>query len=103
MPAFLNAVLLPGLLVASAPIIIHLINRNRFQEIEWGAYQLLLISFQKRARRIRLEELLILLLRILLLIAFMLALCRLVFKYEGLSWGDPLTSNVIVLDASAGG
>jgi|GEM_PF-2159094 len=100
MPAFLNAVLLPGLLVASAPIIIHLINRNRFQEIEWGAYQLLLISFQKRARRMRMEELLILLLRILLLIAFVLALCRLVFKYEGLSWGDPLTSNVIVLDAS---
>ena len=100
MPAVLNAALLPGLFVIAAPIIIHLINRNRYQEVSWGAYQLLSSSFQVRARRIKLEELLLLLFRALLLGMFALALCRVVIRHEGLSWGDPLSSNVILIDGS---
>jgi hypothetical protein len=100
MPVFLNPILLPGLLVVAVPVIIHLINRNRYQVVPWGAYQLLTASFQVRARRIRLEELLLLLLRMLVLACFVLALCRIVFYHKGLHWGDPLTSNVILLDGS---
>ena len=96
----LNPILLPGLFLVGAPIIIHLINRNRFEEVQWGAYQLLLSSFQVKARRIRLQEILLLLLRCLLLAFFILALCRYVIQYEGFNWTDPLTSNVIVIDGS---
>lgn len=96
----LNPLLLPGLFLVSAPIIIHLINRNRFEEVQWGAYQLLVSSFQVKARRIRLQEILLLLLRCLLLTFFILALCRYVVQYEGFNWTDPLTSNVIVIDGS---
>ena len=96
----LNPILLPGLFLVGAPIIIHLINRNRFEEVQWGAYQLLLTSFQVKARRIRLQEILLLLLRCLLLAFFILALCRYVIQYEGFNWTDPLTSNVIVIDGS---
>lgn len=100
MPKFLNPALLFGLAVVAAPIIIHLINRNRYQVVSWGAYQLLAASFQIRARRIRLQEILVLLLRMLVLGLFALGLCRLVIYHEGFQWGDPLTSNVILIDGS---
>jgi len=100
MPKLLNPALVFGLAVVAAPIIIHLINRNRYQTVSWGAYQLLAASFQIRARRIRLQEILVLLLRMLVLALFALGLCRLVVYHEGFQWGDPLTSNVILIDGS---
>ena len=54
--------MLLGLAALVIPIIIHLLNRRRFETIDWGAMQFLQISKVTR-RRLFLEELLLMLLR----------------------------------------
>lgn len=70
----------PGLFLAggaavSLPIIIHLLNKRKFRVVDWAAMEFLLDADKKNRRRIRLEHLLLLMLRCLavLLIAALLA------------------------------
>ena len=72
---FLNPWMLTGLLGISLPIIAHLLSRRRFDVVEWGAMQFLNPS-RKTRRRLRLEEILLLLLRIGLVTAIVLAATR---------------------------
>lgn len=69
---------LPGMLfwgtAASIPILIHLFARQRYKKVPWAAMGFLLRAFKKTQRRIRLEHLLLLLLRILAILLFVLAL-----------------------------
>ena len=64
MSFFLNPfTMLAGALTRSTPILIHLINRMRFRRVKWAAMEFLLKA-QKRMRRQRiLEQLILLLLR----------------------------------------
>ena len=66
---------LVGALAVSIPIIIHLLNKRKFKVVDWAAMDFLLDADKKNRRRIRLENLLLLLLRCLavLLIALLLA------------------------------
>lgn len=68
----------PGMLfwgaAASIPILIHLFARQRYKKVPWAAMEFLLRAFKKTRRRIRLEQLLLLLLRILAILLFVLAL-----------------------------
>ncbi len=62
---FLNTTLLIlGAGLALGPIIIHLLNRRRYRIIDWAAAEFLLESFKKTKRRIRLEQLLLLAMRV---------------------------------------
>src|SRR5438046_10666607 len=74
--SFLNPALLWGLGFASIPIIIHLLQRRRQRVVRWGAMEFLLLSVRKRSRRLRLEQLLLLLIRCLIILLVVLALCR---------------------------
>lgn len=99
---FVNpALVVPGLLLVSVPIIIHLINRMRFRRIEFAAMEFLLQSQRKNRRRVLLEQLLLLLLRIGIVFCLMLLLARLVLRPDQLSL---LTGNrahhVVVVDDS---
>jgi hypothetical protein len=76
MTAFLNPHLLWGLLLVSAPIIIHLLNRRRFEVHPWAAMEFLLQADVRNRRRIRLEDLLLLLLRAGLIAAAVLLVAR---------------------------
>jgi hypothetical protein len=58
----LNAVLLLGLAGLAIPIIIHLLHRRRFEVVDWGAMQFLQISETTR-RRMLLEEIILMILR----------------------------------------
>jgi hypothetical protein len=58
----LNVLMLVGLVGVAIPIIIHLLNRRRYNVVDWGAMQFLQISETTR-RRILIEELLLMLLR----------------------------------------
>jgi hypothetical protein len=69
----LNVLMLAGLAGVAIPIIIHLLNRRRFNVVDWGAMQFLQISEATR-RRIMVEELLLMLLRMGLIAIFVLAL-----------------------------
>ena len=60
--ASLNPLMLLGLAALAIPPIIHLLNRRRFDVVDWGAMQFLQISEITR-RRLLIEELLLMLLR----------------------------------------
>ena len=71
----------PGLFVAGAvavllPIIIHLLNKRKFKVVDWAAMDFLLDADKKNRRRIRLENLLLLLLRCLAVLLIGLLLAR---------------------------
>lgn len=73
--SFINGMMLLGLAGISLPFLVHLLSRRKFDVVEWGAMQFLELS-QKTRRRLRLEELLLLLLRIGLIALIALALAR---------------------------
>jgi hypothetical protein len=70
---FMNVAMLVGLAAVAIPVIIHLLNRRRYDVVDWGAMQFLQISETTR-RRLLLEELLLLLLRMGLIALMVLAL-----------------------------
>src|SRR5437016_13507963 len=65
--------MLLGLAGVALPVIIHLLNRRRFDVVDWGAMQFLQISETTR-RRLLIEELLLLLLRMGLIAILVVAL-----------------------------
>ena len=72
---FLNPFVLLGLAGIALPVVAHLLSRRRFDVVEWGAMQFLNPS-RKTRRRLKLEELLLLLLRIGLVCVIVLAVTR---------------------------
>ena len=68
--------LLAGLLLVSAPIIIHLINRMRYKRVRFAAMEFLLKAQKRMKRKMIIEQLILLLLRILLMILIGLLLAR---------------------------
>jgi len=73
----------PWLFVAGAgavsvPVLIHLLNRRRFKVVEWAAMKFLRESVRRNRRRVRLEELILLLLRCLAVFLLAVAVSRFV-------------------------
>lgn len=73
---FVNPALLWAGLAVAAPIIIFLLTRFRFRTVEWAALTFLQRALKKQQRRLRLENLLLLLIRCLVLLLFAMALAR---------------------------
>jgi hypothetical protein len=73
---FLAPALLGGAAAASVPVIIHLFFRSRYRPQEWAAMEFLRRAVQKTSRRLKFQELLLLLLRMLLLVLLAVALAR---------------------------
>jgi uncharacterized membrane protein len=59
---------------ASIPIIIHLLNRRRFRVVVWAAMRFLLMAQKQNTRRMRLEQLILLAVRTLLVLLVVLAM-----------------------------
>ncbi len=100
---FAHPWLLWGLGLVSVPIVIHLLNRRRFQVVRWAAMEFLLQANRKNRRRVRLEHLLILLLRCLAMALIALAVSRPVATSGALAGlpgvGDPV-ERIVLLDDS---
>lgn len=96
----LNQALLFGIFAISIPIVIHLLNRRRFRKVRWAAMRFLNVSVEQNQRRMRLEDLILLFLRCLLIALLALAIARPVV--EGLSGvpGSKIAA-AIVIDNSA--
>jgi hypothetical protein len=95
--------MLLGLGALAIPVIIHLLNRRRYDVVDWGAMQFLQISEVTR-RRLMLEEVLLLLLRMALLAVLVLALAGPFFETSFLSrlaGSRPNRDVVLVFDGSA--
>ena len=65
-----------GLIAATGPIIIHLLNRRRFRTVEWAAMDFLRQAMQRNRRAVQLRDLIVLVLRCLAVAAFGVALAR---------------------------
>jgi len=98
--AFLNAALLGGLLAVSIPVVIHLFHKSKFRVVPWGAMHLLEAVLRKNTRRLKLEQLLLLLLRCSIPVALALLMARPVLRGLESLIGDAKTSTVVVLDNS---
>ncbi|GAB4142478.1 MAG: hypothetical protein Tsb009_12850 [Planctomycetaceae bacterium] len=72
---FINPWMLFGLLGMALPILAHLLSKKKFDVVEWGAMQFLELG-QNARRKIRLEQLLLLLLRMGLIALIAIALAR---------------------------
>ena len=72
---FLNLALAGGLAAVSIPILVHIAHRRKITPVKWGAMQFLELGRRTR-RRIRLEEWLLLLLRMGMIGLVALALAR---------------------------
>jgi len=73
---FAHPAYLWGLLALSLPILVHLFNRRRPRPLAFGAIEFVLRSQQRRVRRLRLRQILLLALRCLLIAGVALALSR---------------------------
>ena len=62
--------------LAGVPILIHLLSRRRVRRVEWAAMHWLLAAMKRHQRRLRMENWLILLLRVAAIVLLGLALAR---------------------------
>ncbi len=91
-----------GLAAVSVPIIIHLLNRRRFQKVVWAAMRFLRISVEQNQRRMKIEDMILLALRCLLLILLALALARpALLSSASDAFGQSRVTAVVILDNSA--
>ncbi len=98
---FFNPLLLWGALAFAVPLIIHLLNRQRFRRRAWAAMEFLLAAYKKQRRRVRTENLLLLILRCLIPILLALAIARPVLRsVAGLVGIGSTAHHVLVIDAS---
>lgn len=99
--SFLNPLMLAGLAAIAAPIILHLLNRQRFRVVPWGAMMFLRQSLAKARRRLRFQHWLLMLIRIFILAFLALALARPLVKTAFTAYlGHSRTDLVLVLDSS---
>ncbi|WP_367871750.1 BatA domain-containing protein [Luteolibacter sp. Populi] len=100
---FLNPFMLGGLAALSIPVVIHFMNRFRVQTTEWAAMRFLQQSIRQDARRLKLQDLLLLLLRLLLVALAVLAFARPVQKAFASpeQAGKGAVASMVLLDNSA--
>jgi hypothetical protein len=98
---FLYPAFLIGLLAASLPILIHLLNRRRLQRIQFPAVRFILLSQKRISRSYRLRHWLLLALRTLAVVLLVLLLANPIFQTgAGLFAGGGPVSLVVLLDNS---
>ncbi len=97
--AFLNPMLLWALPLCAVPIVIHLLNRRRFQVKQWAAMEYLLNAMKRNRKRMRMEQWLVLLLRVLAVLFLVFLVAR--PAPQGGSLLGTVTHHVVVVDASA--
>ncbi len=99
---FANPALLFGALLLAVPLIIHLLNRRRHKKRPWAAMEFLLRAYQKQRKRLRRENLLLLLLRCAIPVFLAFALARPTLRDSSALGGLNNTSahHVFVFDGS---
>src|SRR6266700_1879730 len=109
----MSTTLLAGGAAVGVPVIIHLLNRRRYKIVTWAAMRFLLNAQRQNTRRMRIEQLLLLLCRMALVAMIVVAMAAVMPWLEPLwavlpsGWFGEATStfdqrvhHVMVLDAS---
>src|SRR5262245_61631726 len=89
--------MIAGALLISSPIIIHLINRMRYKRIRWAAMEFLLKSQKRSRRKLIIEQMILLALRILMVLLVGLLLARFI-GCENVGKEGASTMHVILID-----
>lgn len=102
MLSFLNPILLLGILGASIPVIIHLINKKKAVSHKFAAIDFILETNKRIYVKFKLRQLILLILRTSLLVFLAIALARPLIKNLGSGTAEKNipTSNVIIIDDS---
>jgi aerotolerance regulator-like protein/VWA domain-containing protein/CARDB protein len=96
----------PGILwwaipLGLVPILIHLLNRRRYRRVPWAAMEFLVQAYKRTNKRVRIENLILLLLRVLLILLATLAISRpFLSKASFLPIAQKKTNLVLVVDNS---
>lgn len=100
---FVNPALAIGAALAAVPLIIHLLNRQRHKPTPWAAMRFVMAAYKQTRRRVQLENLLLLLLRMAAIAVLALAVARPFSGSEGPLSGltESRRDIAIVIDASA--
>lgn len=97
---FLNWTLLAGIAALAIPILIHLFHKSRFQVVKWGAMHLLEQVIRTNQRRIKLEQIILMIIRCAIPVLLALLMARPVWKGAQRLLGESKTSTVVLLDNS---
>ncbi len=98
---FLNPSILFGLLAVSIPILIHLLNLRKIKKVEFSTLMFLKEIQKSKMRRIKLKQLLLLLLRVMAIIFLVLSFARPVYEgYAGNSNNRSGFTTLIFIDDS---
>jgi hypothetical protein len=98
--SFLNWIMLGGAAALAIPVIIHLFNRSRHRVVPWGAMHLLRTVVQVNRRRLKIQQLLLLLVRCAIPVLLALLMARPVITGWRALAGDVPSSTVVLLDDS---
>src|SRR5574342_794534 len=99
--SFLYPLFLYGLVAASLPVLIHLLNRRKLKRIRFPAVRFILLSQKRISRSYRLRHWLLLALRTLALVFLALLLANPIFQTgAGLFAGGGPVDLVVLLDNS---
>lgn len=98
---FGSHLLLSGLGLAAIPLLIHLLHRRSFVKTRWAAMRFLLQANQKHSRRSWIDQLLLMIIRILVIATFVVALARPILDaLPNVVSGTTATHYILVFDAS---
>lgn len=97
--SFLGTAFLFALPLAAAPLLLHLFDRRRNAVIEWGAMQFLMEASTQKTSARKLKQWLLLLLRVLAIVALVMALARPLLP-AGLLGSNDRGETVFVVDNS---
>ncbi len=97
---FINPIFLLGLLGVAIPVLIHMMGKRRAPVYKFSAIEFILRSQKKVAARVKLEQLLLLALRVAIIALLASALARPVLKAGPALGPDTPSCNVIIVDNS---
>ncbi len=95
---FLNGFVLFGLVAAAVPLLIHLLQLKKLRQIEFSSIRFLKEIQHASAKRVKLRDYLLLLLRTLAIAALVVAFARPALK--GVASGSSKSSSVVIIDNS---
>src|SRR6185295_17028320 len=97
---FSSPLMLLGALAVGIPIALHFFFRSRYRNVPWAAMKFLLASIEQTSRRLRFQELLLLVLRVALLLLLAFALARPSTSASGLGGKGDAVDAVLIIDTS---
>ena len=89
-----------GLIVAAGPVLIHLLNRRRYQVRPWAAMDFLREALARSRRILQIRDIVLLIVRVLCLALFGFALARPLLAPSGAAEADGPAHAVVLIDNS---